>query len=373
MKLWQTLQQRLGWKLFISYLVVIVVGVVSLAMTAELQAPTALERHTARMEAMMGSNMGMMGGVNESFRAAVNEVLVVAAGAALVTAVLVSMFVTRRIVAPIEAMQQASQRIAAGEYTERVPEASRDELGGLAHSFNQMAQTLSETEERRRQLIGDVAHELRTPLSSIKSVMEGLVDGVLPSEPATFLNVQREVSRLQRLVYDLEELSRAEAGQIPLEFHRLAPAALIHTAANRLQPQFEDKDIRLQLDIPADLPQVEVDSGHITQVLLNLLGNALHYTPSGGQVIVRAWFTPAGVTIMVQDTGIGMAAEHLPHVFERFYRVDKSRSRAGGGSGIGLTIAKHLVEAHHGRIWAASSGLNQGSMFTFTLPAVGNS
>lgn len=368
MNLWQTLQQRLGWKLFISYLVVIVVGAVSLVIAAEWQVPTALGRHMDSMSSFIGSDMAMMADLNASFQAAVNEVLLVAAGTALVAAVLVSLFITRRIVTPIQAMQQASQRIAAGDYEERTTVVGQDELGALANSFNQMAQTLAETEKRRRQLIGDVAHELRTPLSSIKSVMEGLIDGVLPAEPATYLNVQHEVSRLQRLVHDLEELSRAEAGQILLELHPTPPALLIQTAVNRLQPQFEDKGIRLRLDIQPDLPQVVVDSGRIIQVLLNLLGNALQYTPEGGQVTVRAWANSTEVAIAVQDTGLGIAPEHLRHVFERFYRVDKSRSRVGGGSGIGLTISKYLVEAHHGRFTATSLGSGQGSTFTFILP-----
>ncbi|MEW5989053.1 MAG: ATP-binding protein [Chloroflexota bacterium] len=367
MRLLTTIGRRLGWKLFISYLVVIVVGVVSLAVTAELSAPSALVRHTGHMEGMMGGSSGMMDDLLRSFRTAVNEVLAVAALAAFITAVAVSTFVTRRIVGPIQQMQQASQRIAAGDYQERVTASSQDELGALADAFNQMAQQLEQTEQRRRQLIGDAAHELRTPLSSIKSVMEGLVDGVLPAEPATFVNLQREVSRLQRLVHDLEELSRAEAGQIPLEWRTLDVAALVEAAAGRLRPQFADKGVVLLLDMPPGLPEIEGDSGRLTQVLLNLLGNALQYTPAGGRVTIQLRAEGRHVIIRVQDTGLGLAPEHLSHIFERFYRVDKSRSRAGGGSGVGLTIAKYLVEAHGGRLAAASPGLGQGSTFTITL------
>jgi histidine kinase len=221
------------------------------------------------------------------------------------------------------------------------------------------------------ELIGDVAHELRTPLSGVKGVLEGLVDGVLPAEPATFLSMEREVARLQRLVHDLEELSRAEAGKVPLDICVTAPAELIHAAANRLRPQFDDKEVGLDLDVPPDLPQVRADANRITQVLLNLLGNALQYTPAGGQVAVRAFLDGDYVAINVQDSGIGLSSEHLAHVFERFYRVDKSRSRTGGGSGIGLTISKHLVEAHGGRIGADSPGLGKGSTFSFTLPLAG--
>ncbi len=363
------IRQRLGRKLFFSYLIIILVGVVSLAVTAEFHASSALDRHMASMETMMSGSMGgMMADLTANFRTAVNEILLVAAGIATVTAVLVSSFVTRRIVSPVQQMKEASQRIANGGYDERVQVVGEDELADLAQSFNQMAHTLAQTEERRRQLIGDVVHELRTPLSSIKSVMEGLEDGVLSAEPATFHDVQREVGRLQRLVQDLEELSRAEAGQILLEPEAANPAALIQTAAERLRLQFDDKGVALRLELVEDLPLVQADAARMTQVLLNLLGNALQYTPSDGQVSVSAWANSNEVIISVQDTGIGIPVEHLRHIFERFYRVDKSRSRTGGGSGIGLTISKHLVEAHNGRLTAASPGLNQGSTFTIILP-----
>jgi histidine kinase len=363
------IRQRLGRKLFFSYLIIILVGVVSLAITAEFHAPSALDRHMASMETTIGGNMGgMMSDLTANFRTAVNEILLVAAGIATVTAVLVSSFVTRRIVSPVQQMKEASQRIANGRYDERVQVIGEDELADLAQSFNQMAHTLAQTEERRRRLIGDVAHELRTPLSSIKSVMEGLEDGVLPAESATFHDVQHEVGRLQRLVHDLEELSRAEAGQIVLELEEANPAAFIQAASERLQMQFNDKDVTLRLELVDELPTVPVDTARMTQVLLNLLGNALQYTPSGGQVSVSAWANTNKVIITVQDTGIGIPAEHLRHIFERFYRVDKSRSRVGGGSGIGLTISKHLVEMHNGHLSAASPGLNQGSTFTITLP-----
>ncbi len=349
------------------------------------RAPTALSHHVAHMEALLGDNPALAADLRASFLAAVNEILAVAATAAFLAAVLTSTFVARRIVGPVREMMHASRRIAAGDYHERVQVPGEDELGELARSFNQMAGTLEQTEQRRLDLIGNVAHELRTPLSSIRGIMEGLVDGVLPAEPATYVRVQREVGRLQRLVGDLQELSRAEAGQIPIDPRPVAPAELVHAAVECLQPQFDDKDIELQIDVPTDLPQVQADPDRITQVLINLLGNALHYTPSGGKVSVQCTvnsdvlslskgeqsdhdplFTVHCLLFTVTDSGIGISLEHLPHIFERFYRVDKSRSRAGGGSGIGLTISRHLIEAHGGRIWAESAG--QGSGFKFTLP-----
>lgn len=374
------IRRHLGWKLFLSYLIIIVVGVVSLALTAELQTPAAINRHMAQMAAMMGGSTGMMTDLTESFSRAVNEVLLVAASLAFATAVLVSTFVTRRIVKPVQEMKAASQRIAGGRYDERVQVMGEDELAELGRSFNRMAHELARTEERRRQLIGDVAHELRTPLSSIKSVMEGLQDGVLPSEPQTFARVEQEVNRLQRLVRDLEELSKAEAGQIQLEKEWINPEELVETAVTRLRPQFADKQVSLESIISPALPTVYVDPARMMQVLLNLLGNALQYTPSGGQVTVHCAasseqssvnclpHTASCLLISIMDSGIGLTAEQLAHIFERFYRVDKSRSRAGGGSGIGLTISKHLVEAHYGRLTATSPGVSQGSTFTMVLP-----
>jgi len=362
------LRQSLGWKLFLSYMIIILAGGLVLASTAEFQMAAALERHIARMQAVLGNDPALEADLRTNFQTAVNEILTFAVAAAFLAAVAVSLFTARRIVGPVRAMTAASEHIAAGHYEQRVQVPSPDELGAMARAFNRMAAALEQTERRRMELIGDVAHELRTPLSSIRGVMEGLVDGVLPHEPDTFLNVQRDVARLQRLVQDLEALSRAEAGQTPLVPGPVATTDLIRAVAERLRPQFEDKGVDLDLELAVDLPPVIADRERVTQVLLNVLGNALQYTPAGGRVTVRAYLQGRELAIAVQDTGLGIAPEHLPHVFERFYRVDKSRSRAGGGSGIGLTIAKHLVEAHGGRIWAESPGPGQGSSFTFTLP-----
>lgn len=368
MKLLETLRRSLGWKLLISYLLIIAVAFVVLAATANFHAVTAIQHHIADMEAALRGGPDQAPDLNASFHAAINEVILVATLAGIVAAVVVSAFTTRRIIGLVRTMTQASRRIAAGDYRQRVEAVSPDELGDLAMFFNRMAEALEQTEQRRLELIGNVAHELRTPLSSIRSTLEALTDGVVAPEPATLLSVQRETARLQRLVQDLEELSRAEAGQIPLKRQATAIDALIAVAIERLQPQFDDKAVSLRSAFAADLPAVFVDPGRIMQVLLNLLGNALQYTPPGGAVAVQASRQHDHVRVAVTDSGIGIAGRDLPHVFERFYRVDKSRSRAGGGSGIGLTISKHLVEAHGGRIWAESSGPGQGSSFFFTVP-----
>jgi histidine kinase len=259
-----SIRQHLGWKLFLSYLIVIAVGVVSLAIVAEFVTPSAFNRHMANM-AVMGGNMGgMMGDLTGSFQRAVKEILLIAATLAILAAVLVSTFVTRRIVNPIREMQEASRHIADGHYEERVEISGEDDLAELGQSFNQMAHNLAQTETRRRQLIGDVAHELRTPLGSIKSVMEGLQDGVLAAEPATFLSVEREVNRLQRLVRDLEELSKAEAGQITLDAEMVSPALFVETAVERLIPQFDGKGVVMYTGLPDKLPEMCILSRALT-------------------------------------------------------------------------------------------------------------
>ena len=354
-----------------SYLIVILVGVVTLIAAVEAVIPTAFNRHLLGMQQMMGSMHGleeMSSDLFTNFRDAVTEALLFSTTAALVSALIVSFFVSRRVVTPIRQMMEASRRIAAGRYQERVEAVGTDELGQLARSFNQMASTLEQTEAMRRDLIANVAHELRTPLASIKGYMEGMIDGVLPAEPDTYQQIYQEADRLQRLVNDLQELSRVEAGAFKLECHPLAISDLIQRIAAHLRPQFEEKSVSLNLNLPANLPPVLADNDRISQVLLNLAGNALQYTPSGGTVTVSAAVQQPELIISISDSGIGIPGMHLPHLFNRFYRVDKSRSRAGGGSGIGLTIAKHLIEAPDGHIWAESAGEGKGSTFSFALP-----
>jgi histidine kinase len=370
-------QSHLGVKLFLSYIAVILVGVIVLALATTLTVPQAYNQHMRGMQA--GPGLGMMNGnpgagmmspdLFQTFRASFNEALLLAALAAGLIAILVSLFLSRGIVAPVQSLKDASQSIAEGHYSQRVPAGSADELGQLAHSFNRMAEKLEKTEAMRRQLIGDVSHELRTPLTAIKGSMEGLVDGVLPATAETYQQIHQEADRLARLVDDLQELSRVEAGAYSLELHPVSVTDLIQPVLKRLSPQALTKKILIHLLIPEGLPFVLADADRIMQILVNLVGNALQYTPAGGEITLSAERRSKEVLISVTDNGSGIPAEHLPHLFTRFYRVDKSRSRqAGGGSGIGLTIARHLVEAHGGRIWAESQGEGKGSTFTFSLP-----
>lgn len=374
----QAIRSRLGFRIFLSNLAVIFTGASVLAISVTLVLPGAFNRHMAGMGDMLGM-MGMMGDQHDmgslfqGFRDGVYEALILATMAAIAAAIVVSLLITRQIIAPIKALSRASHRIAAGSYAERVKLGGKhldqlDELGQLAWDFNRMAEHLEHDETLRRQLIGDVSHELRTPLTAIKGSLEALLDGVLPSEPETFEQIHREAERLQHIVNDLQELSQVEAGAYRLDLHSLAVADLVAIVTTRLERQFGEKAVTLVIDIPDELPPVAGDSDRLVQVLTNLVGNGLQYTQAGDQVMIQARRSGDDVCIQVSDTGIGIPVEHLPHLFTRFYRVDKSRSRGGGGSGIGLTIARHLIEAHGGHIWADSQGPGHGSTFTFTLP-----
>lgn len=378
------IRRHLGWKIFLSYLIVLLVGFIVLATATEFTAPTAFDHHLAAMNDMMMGDTSMMGDGTDlgldlftNFRNAVNEALGLALAAAFTAALVVSLIVSRQVVAPIRQMMFASQRIADGHYDERVDVPGDiagdgvDELAQLALSFNQMATKLEYTEEMRRQLIGDVAHELRTPLTTIKGSIEGLMDGVLTSDAQTFQQIHRQADRLQRLIDDLQELSRVEAGAYEMNLLLREVQDLVEITKTTLIRQFEEKGVTLSIELDADLPMVYADEDRIGQVLLNLVGNALQYTPVEGVVTIRARREQDEVLISVSDTGVGLQAEHIEQIFTRFYRADSSRSRIVGGSGIGLTIAKHLTEAHGGRIWAESPGADQGSTFTFTLPTAG--
>ncbi len=370
---------KLGTRLFLSYLVVIAIGFLVLMVATAFIAPAAFSR---TMQAMMGGNHMMMGGPRagvgmqvlledlvRNFRAALSRALWVAGLAAVAAATLASWAVSRRIVQPIHRMAHASGRIAAGHYDERLePGGEDDELSELIISFNRMAAALDETEAMRRQLIADVSHELKTPLASIKGYMEGLQDGVIAATPETYELIHREADRLERLVQDLQTLSRVEAAQMPMEIVPCDAASIVHSAVEWLRPQFDGKGVTLIARLPDQPLEVQADFDRVRQVLLNVLGNALQYTPAGGSVTVTLARRDHEALFSVQDTGVGLAAEDLERVFQRFYRVDKSRSRAGGGSGIGLTIARHIIEAHGGRIWAESDGPGRGCTFHFMLP-----
>jgi signal transduction histidine kinase len=273
----------------------------------------------------------------------------------------------RRIVRPIEALTHAARRMEAGDLAQRVDTASRDEIGALAQAFNAMAQRLAHTETLRRHLVNDVAHELRTPLTNIRCQLEAVQDGLLTPGRETLESLHHEVMLLSRLVDDLQDLALAEAGQLRLDRTAVPVAALMATAAASLAPQAAARGVSLtSAPVAADL-QVQADPQRLGQVLRNLIVNAITHTPAGGSIAIAAQSAPAQVAISVTDTGTGIAAEHLPHIFERFYRTDRSRTRATGGAGLGLAIVRQLVETQGGRV-SVDSVVDRGSTFTVMLP-----
>ena len=275
---------------------------------------------------------------------------------------------SRRILRPIGALTTAARRLERGELDQRVVVHGSDEIGQLGHAFNAMADGLARTERLRRTLVTDVAHELRTPLTNLRGYLEALREGVAQPRRDVIDSLYEEAMLLNQLVDDLQDLTLSEAGQLELWREPTDLPALLTAAAQALRPQLEARKISLDVDWPADLRRVDVDPKRVGQILRNLLANALRYTPEGGRIRLDAQQESERVVVRVQDTGPGIPAEHLDNVFERFYRVDPSRTRGTGGSGIGLTIVKQLVEAHGGRV-AVESAPGRGATFTFTLPA----
>lgn len=372
-RFFQNLQNHISWKLFLSYLLIIVLGSLALFIGAQLHMPVALARHMDAMAAGIGDAAALTDDLFANFRQALTESMVIAVLTSTVLALMMSYYISRRVGGFFQEMTHASRHIAAGHYGERIeavpPRDQRDELDELAESFNQLAAALERTEVVRRELITNVTHELRTPLTAIQGYMEALMDGVLPPDATTYAKVHGEASRLRRLVGDLQELSRLEEGAYHLELAHMRCQDLVQQAVDHLAPQYAEKGIDLSLEMAPTPLMVRVDKDRVLQILYNLLGNALQYTPAGGQVAVRVCSgTQQRVEIQVRDTGIGIAREHLPHLFTRFYRADPSRSRAGGGTGIGLTIAHHLAQAHGGNITAHSEGPGHGSTFVLQLP-----
>ncbi|MDN4477728.1 HAMP domain-containing sensor histidine kinase [Demequina sp. SYSU T00039] len=323
---------------------------------------------------LVGRQLGMMrgamgGGQAQAAQDAVRSVLPVAlawgAVAAAAVAAALALLLSRRIVAPLTAIQEASHRIARGDYRQEVPRPHDAELAAVAADLEELAERLARSEETRARLIDEVAHEMRTPLTTIRGTMEALADQVIEPSPEAYERVAAEASRLERLAQDLSTLSRADEHAVEL---RTAPedlAAIARDAATHLEPQFDHAGVRLEVDAGSPVPVV-VDRDRITQILLNLLGNALTHTPAGGSVTVAVGAARGMATVRVVDTGAGLTADELDRVFDRFYRGAAGRGAAGRG--IGLTIARSLARAHGGDVTASSPGPGAGAAFVLSLP-----
>lgn len=308
--------------------------------------------------------------IESEFNSSVNRSLIIAIALAGLVGLLLTYFLSRSILRPVDELILAARAMEKGDLSQRVAVRGKGELGELARAFNAMAEGLTRLEQLRQNMVTDVAHELRTPLSNVRGYLEALRDGVVEPTPETIASVYEEAMLLNRLVDDLQELALVEAGQLKLVCQPVNICEVIGKAVLALKSQANEKEIILATDLPDDLPLVEADAERLGQVLRNLLKNAIVNTPPGGDITIQARTVDSQVEVSVQDNGLGISAEHLPYVFERFYRADQSRARSTGGAGLGLAIVKQLVEAQGGQV-AIDSQVDSGTRVSFTSPIAG--
>ena len=360
------LASSMSAKLLASQLLVVVAGAGTLLLVALSVGPGIFHHHIRDALGYVPPDVARH--LDMAYNTATVISLSIAVGAAVLMALVVSLVVSARVVRPVRVLAGAAQRIARGAHSARVPVRGTDELAQLAGAFNEMAASLERAEQIRRQLLADVAHELRNPLATVESYVEALSDGVLAADEENWGAIRAETTRLNRLVNDLQEVSRAEAHELDLHRTFVAPGEMVQAAVKAAAPAFQAKHVALESHIEPGLPAIELDRERMGEVLANLLANALRHTPPGGAVKVSVAQRPDAVEFDVADNGEGIAAEHLDRVFERFYRVDPARTRATGGTGIGLAIVRAIVEAHGGSITATSDGPGRGTTFTVTMP-----
>ncbi len=309
--------------------------------------------------------------ITESLSQAISRFLLWGGLVAIGIGVALTFVLSRRISAPVQALTVAARKLGQGDFTLKVESKDKGELGLLTDTFNSMAADLERTEQLRRNIIADSAHELRTPVTNLRGYLEAIRDGVMKSDKATIDSLCEEAIQLSRLVDELQELTLMEAGELALARKPQRIDSLINITIEAAKARAVVQGISIVSDLSEDVPSCNMDSARISQVLRNLIDNALAHTGRDGTITVSAMKNGDEVEVSVADTGEGVSTADLPYIFERFYRADKSRARASGGSGLGLTIAKRLVEAHGGRIQAQST-LGKGSCFSFTLPLDGD-
>lgn len=355
-------------RLVVSHVAAVLVGVIAIVVVAEPLTHRFFNTHVANMGVtadMMAEAPGSMmsdlqASLNDSFRSAIAVALVISA----ITAIAASIFAARRLADPIEQISKAARSLAQGNYHERVDVRGETELAVLARDVNTLAKSLETTEQRRVELVNEVAHELRTPLSTIQGYMEGLLDRVFEPTDEVFAATAREASRLKRLASDLSNLSRVEEGAFNLHLEKADLAAIAADAAARLRPLFLEKNIIFSLEATEPLPVVG-DEDRLSQVFTNVLGNAITYTDPGGAVTVVAETRGSTATVSVTDTGKGIDPDDLERIFDRFHRVDP---HLPGGTGVGLTVARSLIRNHRGDLTVESDGHDTGSRFVVSLP-----
>jgi signal transduction histidine kinase len=297
----------------------------------------------------------------------VNRFLLWGAILAIAIAMIFTFFFSQTISSPIRALTTSARKLGKGDFSQRVKVRGKDEMAELANTFNSMAANLERIETLRKNMVADVAHELRTPLSNVAGYLEAIRDEVVQPDKATISSLSEEVDLLTKLVEDLQELTLADAGELRLAKQPDDMINLIQQSVKAVQVKARDKNLEVIAELPDELPILNIDYYRISEVLRNLVANAIIHTPPGGKVVVSVQQDNGFIKVSVADTGEGIPAEDLPNMFERFYRVNKSRARADGGSGLGLTITKRIVEAHGGTV-GVQSELGKGSTFTFTLP-----
>jgi two-component system OmpR family sensor kinase len=310
------------------------------------------------------------GPLEQAFFDRLRQLLLVGALLAGGLGLLLGLILSRSLSAPLQRLADAARGVANRDFSQRVTVGGSAEMAQVSSAFNDMAAALEQAEQLRRNLMADIAHELRTPLSVLQGNLQAILDGVYPLDRAEIAQLFDETRLLSRLVDDLRELALAEAGKLDLSLQPIAVGQLLHSTGEQFVPAFEAQGLEWIADIPNDLPMVMADPDRVSQIVRNLLVNALRHTPSGGSITVAASSRDDAVQITVADTGEGIAAADLPRVFDRFWRADPSRSRQtnwDGGTGLGLSIAQGLVQAQGGRIWVESA-LGEGSAFHFTLP-----
>jgi two-component system, OmpR family, sensor histidine kinase BaeS len=300
----------------------------------------------------------------------INRLLIYGALIGAMIALLLGVFLSRSLTRPIRELTRATHAVSEGNLSQQVPVRSNDELGELAQAFNKMSSELSRSVNARRQMTADIAHELRTPLSLILGHAEAVHDGVLPPSRENFEIVREEAARLEHLVNDLRILSLADAGELSISLQTVEPQRLLQDLASTYQYQAQRKNVGLELDVPSPLLDIEVDPGRMTQVLTNILDNALRHTPEGGTIMLSAREINGQVELAIRDSGPGLKKDDLDRIFDRFYRTDASRQRDGtfaSGSGLGLAIARSIVQAQGGQI-SAESEEGKGLKVLITLP-----
>jgi signal transduction histidine kinase len=351
----------LAWRIALACLLVVAVATAVIATGVLVLGQRSFEQ-------LMAEHGAPVAEARQMFAETVTAFFVAGVAAAALASAALAILLSRRISAPLARLSAASRAIAAGDLRARVPREGPRELVSLTDSFNTMAERLEGQERLREEFVVNAAHELRTPLTNLRGYLEALRDGVIEPGRETFESLHEEVERLVRLSRSLDALAEGDLRARPPELREIDLAAAIDLAVELVQPAFEGRGIAWEVRTPRPL-RARANPDHVAQVLANLLQNATRYTPQGGRVSVSASARPADAVVSVTNTGDGIPAADLPHVFERFFRVERSRDRARGGAGIGLAIVKQLVELNGGQVGAGST--DGTTRFWFSLPAPG--